>query len=177
MPRRDAGELSAREWAVLALCAERPAHGFALAVRLGPEGEVGVVWAVPRPLVYRALERLERLGLVDERGTEESPSGPPRRVVGATTAGRARVRAWLQEPVDHVRDARHLLLLKLLFLDRNGGDRAPLVRAQAERYGEIERRLERRLPEAEGFDRVLLAWRLESARAATRFLARLDDAP
>jgi PadR family transcriptional regulator AphA len=176
MPRRDADELSAGEWAVLALCAERPSHGFALAAELAPDGEVGVVWAVPRPLVYRALERLEGVGLVEERGTEESPHGPPRRVVGASAAGRARLRAWLQEPVDHVRDARYLLLLKLLFLDRHGGDAAPLVRAQTRTYGEIERRLERRLPAAEGFERVLLTWRLESARAATRFLERLGPA-
>jgi PadR family transcriptional regulator AphA len=173
VPRRDAQQLSAGEWAVLALCVERPLHGFGLAAELAPDGDVGRVWAVPRPLVYRALERLETLELVEDLGTHDSPSGPPRRVLGATAAARARVDAWLREPVDHVRDARYLLLLKLLFLHRRDRDAAPLVRAQARTYGEIERRLEQRLPEADGFERVLVAWRLESARAATRFLAGL----
>jgi len=50
MPRpRD--ELTAGEWAVLALLAEAPTHGFAIAKAMAPEGEVGKVWSVRRPLV------------------------------------------------------------------------------------------------------------------------------
>jgi len=40
MPRaRD--ELTVGEWAVLALLGEQPAHGFALARAMAPDGEVG----------------------------------------------------------------------------------------------------------------------------------------
>jgi PadR family transcriptional regulator AphA len=169
-----AGELSPGEWAVLALCDEAPSHGFGLAQALAPDGPVGQVWVVPRQLVYRALRRLQTLELVEDLGTRASANGPPKTVFGATPAARERLDVWLREPVEHVRDARYLLLLKLLFLERRGGDPAPLVSAQAEAYGMIERRLEDRRRTAEGFDLVLLSWRLESARAALRFLQGLD---
>jgi PadR family transcriptional regulator AphA len=167
-------ELSPGEWAVLALCDEEPSHGFALARVLDPGGAVGRVWSVPRPLVYRALRRLQKLGLIEELGTRPSASGPPKTVFCATQEARARVDSWLEEPVEHVRDARYLLLLKLLFLDRRRRDPGPLVRAQASAYGEIEQRLsERSQGAADDFDRVILSWRLESARAALRFLEGL----
>jgi DNA-binding PadR family transcriptional regulator len=174
---RAEGELSPGEWAVLALCDEEPAHGFGLAQALAPAGPVGRVWAVPRPLVYRALHRLREIGLVEELGTRPSASGPPKTAFAATARARARVDAWLQEPVEHVRDARHLLLLKLLFLERRGRDPTPLVDAQTEAYDVLQRRLEDRIATAEGFDRVLLSWRLESARAALRFLGGLPVSP
>jgi DNA-binding PadR family transcriptional regulator len=170
---RARGELGPGEWAVLALCDEEPAHGFGLAQALAPDGPVGKVWAVPRPLVYRALIRLQQLDLVEDLGTRPSRNGPPKTVFGATAQARARVDAWLEEPIEHVRDARYLLLLKLLFLERRGRDAAPLVRAQTEAYGAIEQRLEHKLRRAEAFDRTVLSWRLESARAAMRFLAGL----
>ena len=57
MPRgRD--ELTAGEWAALALLTEEATHGFALARTMAPDGEVGRVWSLRRPLVYRALETL-----------------------------------------------------------------------------------------------------------------------
>jgi PadR family transcriptional regulator AphA len=164
-------DLGPSEWAVLGLCDEAPAHGFALARALDAAGPVGRVWAVPRPLVYRALRRLDDLALVQELGTSPSPSGPPRTIFGATPEARARVDRWLEEPVAHIRDARYLLLLKLLFLDRRSRDPAPLVRAQADAYRAIEARLRERARQgADDFDRVILSWRLESARAALRFL-------
>jgi DNA-binding PadR family transcriptional regulator len=167
---RAVAELNAGEWAVLTLCDEGTTHGFELAQALAPDGPVGRVWAVPRPVVYRALRRLRELGLVQELGVQDSPAGPPRTRVRATGGARAAVDAWLAEPVEHVRDARYLLLLKLLFLDRRGRDAGPLVRAQTAVYATIEERLRARLPAAEGFDRVLMSWRLESARAALAFL-------
>jgi PadR family transcriptional regulator AphA len=164
-------ELNAGEWAVLTLCDEGATHGFELAQALAPDGPVGRVWAVPRPVVYRALRRLQDLGLVEELGSEESRSGPPRMRVRATRAARPRVDAWLAEPVEHVRDARYLLLLKLLFLDRRRRSADALIAGQTALYVAIEDRLRARLPDAEGFDRVLISWRLQSARAALQFLA------
>src|ERR1700722_11434648 len=68
-------QLTAGEWAVLALLDEQSTHGFALARALEPEGEVGRVWSVRRPLVYRALETLERKGLVAPVETLPSLAG------------------------------------------------------------------------------------------------------
>ena len=47
-------ELSLGEWATLALLREEPTHGWAIVKLLAPAGEVGSVWSLSRPLVYRA---------------------------------------------------------------------------------------------------------------------------
>ena len=65
--------LVAGEWSVLGLLAEAPAHGFALSKALASDGEIGMIWTVPRQLVYRTLGILEQNGLVHATGTESGP--------------------------------------------------------------------------------------------------------
>jgi PadR family transcriptional regulator AphA len=170
------GTLSVGEWAVLALVVERPGHGFALAQELAPGGAVGRVWSVPRPLVYRAIDMLRAKGLVEERGHEPGDRGPRRTVLGPTPSGRRLLGRWLAEPVEHVRDVRSLLLLKLLFLERQGGDAQALLDAQLTLLAPVAEALEQRARSAQGFDRTLARWRAESAGAVLRFLdhARKD---
>jgi DNA-binding PadR family transcriptional regulator len=169
MPR-SAEDLGAGEWAVLALLAEQPTHGSAVARAMAPDGEIGKVWSVRRPLVYRAIEILGEIEFAQPAGTESSPSGPQRTVIHATTTGRRALSRWLQEPVEHVRDARSLLMLKLLFLARSDEDPTSLLIAQRERFAVQSERLSAAVAEADGFDRVLLRWRLEATSAASRFI-------
>ena len=169
--RRRSEELTTGEWAVLALVAEAPTHGFAVARELAPAGDVGRVWAMRRPLVYRTLDVLNERELVRAAGTEPSESGPPRTVLEVTADGRERVDAWRLTPVRHVREARTDLMLKLRFLDRAGVDPAPLLAAQRERFEAIAAELEK--AEEEGFARTLALWRLENTRAAIRFVDAL----
>lgn len=166
-----APELSAGEWAVLGAVCEGPTHGFAVSRLLAPTGWLGRIWTVPRPVVYQVLKKLLEQGLIQERGTESSAKGPARTIVGATPAGRAAMGRWLQEPVDHVRDVRSLLLLKLALLDRSGGDPSPLVEAQRTRMASQLEALAAARDAAEGFDRVMLEWRIASSRATLEFLA------
>ena len=169
MPRsRD--DLGAGEWAVLALLAEQPTHGFAVARAMSPDGEIGKVWTVRRPLVYRAIDLLTEAGFTRPVGTVPSSSGPRRTLVEPTAEGRRALARWLAEPVEHVRDARSLLMLKLLFLARSDADRAPLLTAQRERFESLAERLADAIDDADGFDQVLLRWRLESTTAAIRFI-------
>jgi DNA-binding PadR family transcriptional regulator len=176
MPRpRD--ELTAGEWAVLALLAEAPTHGFAVAKAMAPEGEVGRIWSVRRPLVYRAVETLTGMGLVRPAGTVASRSGPRRTVLEATPNGKRAVARWLRQPIAHVRDARSLLMLKLLFLTRRAADLEPLLSVQREQFVKLAERLTTAADEAEGFDRALLLWRLESTTAAMRFVETLLGEP
>src|ERR1700754_2528423 len=112
--RRRSEELTTGEWAVLALIAEAPTHGFAVARSLAPEGAVGRVWAMRRPLVYRTIDVLTDRALVRAAGTEASASGPRRTLLEVTAAGTDAVARWLEAPVEHVRDARSELMLKLL---------------------------------------------------------------
>ena len=162
--------LSPAEWASLALLAEQPAHGFAIARALAPEGEVGRVWSCSRPLAYRALAVLGERGLVDERGSEASESGPQRTLLGPTRRGRRELERWLSEPAEHVRDLRSALMLKLLFLSRRAADPGPLLERQRDILVPLVEGLEAAAGDADGFDRVLYLWRLESARAALRFV-------
>jgi DNA-binding PadR family transcriptional regulator len=176
MPR-SGDELTAGEWAVLALLAESPTHGFAVARAMAPEGEVGRIWSVRRPLVYRAVETLTGLGFVRPARTVSSPTGPQRTVLEVTPVGRRALMRWLREPVAHVRDARSMLLLKLLFLTRSAADLEPLLSAQRAHFAQLAQRLAGAAEEAEGFDRALLLWRLESTAAATRFVETMLDEP
>lgn len=163
-------ELSISEWAVLGLLVEEPSHGFAVSRAMAPDGEVGKVWSLRRPLVYRAIETLTKMQMVREAGTEASAAGPQRTVLAATPKGKRALTRWLRQPADHVRDARSLLMLKLLFLTRREADTTPLLTAQRDRFAALADRLTKTADTAEGFDRVLALWRLESTTVAIRFV-------
>jgi DNA-binding PadR family transcriptional regulator len=158
--------LSLNEWAVLGLLAERPRHGYDIAAELGPDAPVGQVWRVERRFVYRAFERLEGLGLAVPARAEPGDSGPPRTVYAPTAEGTAAVRGWLATPVDHLRDVRNALLLKLVVAGRLGVDVAPLVEAQRRRFARPLAALGDR---PAGDDPVAL-WRHHSAAAVAAFL-------
>ncbi|WP_028067466.1 PadR family transcriptional regulator [Solirubrobacter soli] len=173
--RRRPDQLATGEWAVLALVEEGPTHGFAVARALEPGGEVGRVWSMRRPLVYRTIDVLADRELTHSAGTEASTAGPQRTVIEVTAEGREKVQAWLEQPVEHVRDARSELMLKLLFLDRRGMTPDALLDAQRERFREQERQLRGVLDASDGFSRTLALWRVENTAAAVRFVDALHS--
>jgi len=165
-------DLSLTDWAVLGIVAEAPTHGFAIARALSATGDVGQVWTVARPLVYRSLTTLADRGLIEERGETQSGHGPTRTMVRATRAGRAALVRWLDTPVEHVREVRTALLLKLALNERSGRSSSALVARQQQQLEPVFDSLGRR-PRGDGFDLVLAQWRRESARAVQRFLRSL----
>jgi DNA-binding PadR family transcriptional regulator len=166
--------LSLAEWLVLCLVCEKPQHGFAIARQLGPEDDLGQVWRVPKPVVYRALQRLEHLGLVRTAEQQASSQGPVRSLVDTTAAGRDLAASWLARPAGHNRDVRSELLAKLALLHRSGTDPQPLLNAQREQLIPVARALQDRLAAADGFDRTLILWRCETVSATLRFLDALQ---
>ena len=156
------------EWAVLGVLVERPRHGFAVAAELAPGTELGSAWTVRRPLVYRAVEHLVELRLARLGREEPGAAGPRRRVVAPTASGRRRLLAWLDQPVDHLRDVRGELLVKLLLRQRLGLDVASLAAAQRRRFEPVLGAL-RTAPED-----VVGRWRRASAAAVDGFLAELE---
>lgn len=163
--------LSLNEWAVLGVLVDRPRHGYDVAAELKRGESIGDAWRLTRPLVYRALERLEALGLVEARRTEPGDAGPPRTVYGPTRRGRAALRNWLYAPVSHLRDVRSALLLKLVLLERLGLEHGELIQAQRAAFKpQIER-----LDQAPPGDKVTALWRHHSAAAAAAFLDALAD--
>jgi len=156
-------ELLPGEWAVLALLCERPAHGYAVAAAMAPDGEIGKVWALGNALTYRALRVLEQLELVEVDAITPGARAPSRRRLRATTAGKRMVTRWLKTSDAHVRE--------LWFLQRRGRPPEPLLTAQRDLLATTVAAFETRLatdpadPEA-----LLLRWRWTMATAALRFV-------
>jgi DNA-binding PadR family transcriptional regulator len=167
---REKLQLAPGEWAVLGVVAQRPTHGFAIAQLMVPDGPIGRVWTMPRPVVYQALKKLTVAGLVAQRATVASDRGPARTIVAATPSGKRAVRRWLDTPVDHIRDVRSLFLLKLALLDRVDADPTPLIDAQFEHFARLVEPLRAYRDHAVGFERVLARWRLQSCEATLEFL-------
>jgi DNA-binding PadR family transcriptional regulator len=166
----DGQALSLAEWAALALLCEGDAHGWLLVRALAADGAIGSVWTVRRALVYRSIDALEGRGLIVAAGSEASPRGPERTVYAATTRGRRAVRAWLGEPVTHVRDLRSELLLKLVLGRRAGVEQRRMLARQKRVLGEIAESLSTKDAEAAVTEKLLLRFRLETTRAAARFV-------
>lgn len=161
--------LSLTEWVVLGVIGERPVHGFAVALLTSDEGDLGRIWHIPRPAVYRAIGRVEAVGLVAAEAVEPG-RGPQRTIYAITPPGREALDAWLGTPVRHVRDVRSHLLMKLALLDRAGRDRSELLVRQRAVLEPIVEAIRAERSDGAGFDAVLLAWRRATASAALSFL-------
>ena len=163
--------LSLAEWTVLALISEHATHGFAISRLTAPGGELGRIWHIPRPVIYRAIGRLEEAGLVTPQAVEPG-HGPQRTIYSATPPGRKAAMDWLDTPVQHVRDVRSQLLIKLALLDRAGADPTGLLRRQRAILQPIASAIATERLQRKGFDATLFAWRRATAAAA---LSLLDD--
>jgi PadR family transcriptional regulator AphA len=171
-------ELGPGSWAVVALLAERPMHGWALIQMLKPEGEIGAVWSLPRPAVYRALEDLEHRGLIEQGGLERGERGPHRVIFKTTAMGRRELKAWLAKPVEHVREVRWLFLLKLVLAARAGIEREGMIRAQRAVLLPSVAALEEKLGQGTEAEELTIRFRLDATRSVVRFLDDLlADAP
>jgi len=166
--------LSLTEWVVLALVDEEPRHGFSAARELKGAAAIGQIWSVPAPLVYRAFDHLELLGLLERLGTEPGEKGPVRTVFRATSPGRERIRSWLREPVTHPREVRTEFIAKLVFTMRRGLPTTELVRAQLEVFTPIAVGLAERARTTVGPDHVVALWRSENMVAITSFLQTMS---
>lgn len=163
------------EFAVLGVLFGAPAHGYAIARQLAPDGAVGRIWTVGRALTYRSLTQLQRRGWVEETHDDTDRAAGPRRVTWvATREGRERFRAWLAEPVEHQRDLRSEFLLKLTFGTRYGISTKSLIAEQGDLLARAVEGLERL--HARDPDDLVAAWRLEQTVAAQRFCAGLRAA-
>jgi DNA-binding PadR family transcriptional regulator len=160
-------DLSLPEWLVLALVCEGLEYGWPIVRELAPDGDLGQVWTVSRAKVYRAIDQVTAKGYLQPAG-HRSAGGPERTLLRPTAATRRLVDRWLIVPVQHVRDLRSELLLKLVLAERRGRDIAALAAAQREAIAPQLDRWAAARPSS-----VVESWRKESAAAARRFLDRL----
>ena len=160
------------EWACLGILYQSPAHGFAIAARLKPQGDVGRVWSLSRALTYRSLEQLANRGYIHAVGEQPGIAGGNRTILAATRAGRGQLRRWLNTPVVHLRDLRSELLLKLVVADLCGIDTGPMLAEQHDHIEQLAGAIADHVDDDGPVDVVDL-WRIESSQAAVRFLERL----
>jgi DNA-binding PadR family transcriptional regulator len=159
---------------VLCLVREEPTYGLVLVGRLDRSGSLGQIWSVSKATVYLALQRLEQLGLIRAAGQQGSPrGGPARSLLEATPAGQAAARAWLSTPVEHVRDVRSELMIKLALLDRTGSDSQVLIQAQLARLLPVAATLDDQLRATTGFEHTLILWHRKAMTATLQFLQSL----
>lgn len=162
------------EWACLGILYPAPTHGFAIAARLKPTGDIGRVWSLSRPLTYRSLDQLTAQNYVHAIGEEPGIAGGNRTILAATRLGRAQLRKWLTTPVTHLRDLRSELLLKMVLADECGIDIAPMLVRQRAHIEELATALAEHRDSAAKPD-VVATWRAESSQAALRFLDRITS--
>jgi molybdopterin-binding protein len=157
--------LSLAEHVCLVLVAQGASHGWAVGTLLAPDGDIGRIWSLSRPLTYRALEQLTDKELVRRRG-EAKATGRERQILTATARGQRAATAWLDAPVEHLREVRTDLLLKLALRERAGLDVESLLMVQEQVFDD---RITSLTTGTTAPDLVSL-WRRESARAVRRFL-------
>jgi DNA-binding PadR family transcriptional regulator len=98
--------------AVLALLADKPAHGYELKGSF--EQAVGDQWGgLNIGHLYQILDRLGRDGLIESQ-RQPQPVKPDRVVHHLTPAGRAELDRWLTEPSARLRGYRDDFFLKLM---------------------------------------------------------------
>ena len=153
---------------VLALIVQQPRHGWALHEELAPHGEIGRAWTLSRQLVYRAIDILEADGLV-KRAQPKDGGGADKVIISPTAKGKAHTKVWLDQPVEHLRDVRTELVVKMMLRDRAGLPALSFLSAQHEAFAPLLRAIESS-PAQTPVD----MWRRESASAIKRFLTRLE---
>jgi DNA-binding PadR family transcriptional regulator len=98
--------------AVLALLADKPAHGYEL--KSSFEQAVGDQWGgLNIGHLYQILDRLSRDGLIESE-RQPQPVKPDRVVHHLTAAGRTELVRWLSEPSTRQRGYRDDFFLKLM---------------------------------------------------------------
>ncbi len=172
MARTTEQQLLLGEWACLGILYPGPTHGFAIAARLKPGGDVGRVWSLSRALTYRSLEQLANRGYIRAVGEEPGIAGGNRTILVASRSGRAQLRRWLNTPVVHFRDLRSELLLKLIVAELCDIAIGAMLDRQRAHIEDMAEALALQVDVDEPVDVVDL-WRQESSKAALRFLERL----
>jgi DNA-binding PadR family transcriptional regulator len=104
--------------AVLALLADKPAHGYEL--KSSFEQAVGDQWGgLNIGHLYQILDRLNRDELIDSE-RQPQPVKPDRVVHHLTPAGRSELDRWLSEPSPRLRGYRDDFFLKLMAASQAG---------------------------------------------------------
>ena len=157
------------EYAVLGLLLSRPMHGYEMA-RYFDRDDLSEVCPIEQSMLYTYIRNIEDRGLVSWTEVRVGLR-PPRKLHELNAAGREVIEAWLDEPVQRLREVRLEFLLKLYFLHT-----LDLLREQALLSKQIgiceeyyDRLLRRELATA-GFARLVAASKRSGAESTVTWL-------
>jgi DNA-binding PadR family transcriptional regulator len=163
-------EPSVLDQIVLAIIGEKPQHGFAVSKELEMDPSLSAVLRARRPLVYRSINSLVDAKLIRETKTEPGDQGSPRVVYAATATGKNITTTWLNEVVDHPRDARIELLAKFVLRNRRNLKNQQLAKRQKKLFENQAAKLQVSVNLATDDVRLVSLWRVENINAMIRLL-------
>ena len=151
----------------LALISQGSTHGYDIAKRFHPDGDIGEIFTQTNPVVYRALKSLEAAHLVkstDALGVRKQLKF----ALSMTEEGGRVLNSWLNAPALHIRDLRTEFLVKLHLRELGGLKQRKFIALQRDA---LENVLSHLL--ANSSRSAVAIWRREQARAVARFLDEL----
>lgn len=161
--------LSLADNVCLALIINGAEHGWAVVQQLQPTTPLGRIWSLSRALTYRSIEHLIDLKYVRRHGVAPG-KGADRRLVHATSLGRGEAHKWLETPVEHLRDVRTELLLKLELRTQANKSNVAFIRRQQKMFSPVIATL----GDTARSSRIPVdLWRSESAKSVDTFLRLL----
>ena len=163
-------EPSVLDQIVLALVGEKPRHGFAVSKELETDPSLSAVIRARRPLVYRSINSLVDAKLIRETKTEPGDQGPPRVIYAANATGKSTTTKWLNDTVDHPRDARIELLAKFVLRNRRTMSNKQLATRQQKLFERQAANLQVAANSATDDVRLVALWRVETINAMIRLL-------
>jgi DNA-binding PadR family transcriptional regulator len=163
-------EPSVLDQIVLALIGEKPRHGFAVSKELETDPSLSAVIRARRPLVYRSINSLVDAKLIRETKTEPGDQGSPRVIYAATATGKSTTNKWLNDTVDHPRDARIELLAKFVLRNRRAMKSKQLATRQRKLFERQAANLQVAANSATDDVRLVALWRVENINAMIRLL-------
>lgn len=155
------------EAACLALISQGSTHGYDIAKRFHPDGDIGEIFTQTNPVVYRALKSLEAAHLVestDALGVRKQLKF----ALSMTEEGSRVLKSWLTAPALHIRDLRTEFLVKLHLRSLAGMKQQKFIALQRDALGNVLSQLL-----ANPARNAVAMWRREQARAVARFLDEL----
>ena len=163
-------EPSVLDQIVLAIIGEKPQHGFAISKELDNDPSLAAVVRIRRPLVYRSINCLLDAKLIRESKIEPGDQGSQRVIFTVTSTGKLASNTWLNEVVDHPRDARIELLAKFVLRNRRNLKNKQLAKRQKKLFERQAAKLQVSANLATDDVRLVSLWRVENINAMIRLL-------
>lgn len=162
------------EYILLGLLRRGPRHGYELIQIWQEPNGLGQIWVLKPALLYAALEKLEKLGLLEYRIIPQSAS-PARKEYTITAQGQNAFLSWLNSPVSSARDFRQDFLARLYFWqDVEPGMMADLIQRQRELCQAWLISLENQLENVSGFSGQVVLFRYYQVQSILTWLDELE---